>query len=122
MPSKRKSLSGQGKTSEAADHPVGPGHPPVGRRFKPGQSGNPGGKPKGFGALIRQESKDGAELVRTALAILRNTKAANRDRLKAAEFLADRGWGKPPTSINFNPGDDSAMTFTLVLAAGESEA
>lgn len=62
------------------------------------------------------------ERVLAQLEVLRDRRAEAGDRLKAAEFLADRGWGKPSASINFNPGDESAMTFTLVLAAGEAEA
>jgi hypothetical protein len=36
-----------GTASDEPDYEVGYGKPPVGRRFKPGRSGNPKGRPKG---------------------------------------------------------------------------
>ena len=76
--------------------------------WKPGQSGNPSGRPKGFGHLVRAQTLDGAELVAFHLKVIRGelteTKVANgipvetepsiADRMKAAEWLADRGWGR----------------------------
>lgn len=67
----------------------------VGRPFKPGQSGNPQGRAKGFGALIREQTKDGAELVAFALALLRGGDVKLEQRFEAAQWLADRGWGRP---------------------------
>jgi hypothetical protein len=43
-------------SEETADYPVGYGRPPAHTRFKPGQSGNPKGKPKGqkkLGTIFR---------------------------------------------------------------------
>jgi hypothetical protein len=62
--------------------------------FKPGQTGNAGGRPKGLAQLVRQETKDGAELVAFMLRILRGRKQPLRYRLEAAAWLADRGFGK----------------------------
>lgn len=45
--------------------------PPVGKRFQPGQSGNKGGRPKGFAKLIRETSEQGHELVAVGFAVLR---------------------------------------------------
>ena len=38
---------------EAAPYEVGYGKPPKATRFKPGKSGNPGGRPKGSGKKSR---------------------------------------------------------------------
>lgn len=44
---------------------------PKGKRFQPGQSGNKGGRPKGFAKLIRETSEQGHELVAVGFAVLR---------------------------------------------------
>jgi hypothetical protein len=64
----------------------------------PGQSGNPTGRTKGFGALIRAETKDGAELVTAVLKMLRS-KSNLKTRQWAIDWLSDRGWGKPLQAI-----------------------
>ena len=41
-----------GSDAENEDHQVGYGQPPKASRFRPGQSGNPGGRPKGAKNLL----------------------------------------------------------------------
>ena len=65
------------------------------RPFKPGQSGNPGGRPKGLVSRIRQQTREGEELVDYMLRVFRDENASRRDRMQAADWLADRGFGKP---------------------------
>lgn len=76
-------------------------------RFQKGQSGNPGGRPKGKGLadFIRKETKDGRELAQLMLSLVRNSKEGEWQgripvdvRMKAADWLADRGFGKPVQS------------------------
>src|SRR2546425_5706675 len=88
----------------AADAPTGNsggnrgsrrGRPENLRPFKPGQSGNVSGRPKGaagFAERIRQATKEGQNIVTWALAIARNPKA--KDRMAAVKWLAHRGGGK----------------------------
>ncbi|MQF64325.1 hypothetical protein FIM03_03480, partial [SAR202 cluster bacterium AD-802-L14_MRT_200m] len=64
-------------------------------RFIAGQSGNPGGRPVGFREQIKQSTADGSELVEVVLSVLRDENASNRERMEAATWLADRGFGKP---------------------------
>ncbi len=78
-----------------------------GNGFKPGQSGNPGGRPKGLAAAIR-ETVHAEDLRSYYEAIWRFDKAALkrlgiplrsvtlRDRNDAGAWLTDRGYGKAP--------------------------
>jgi hypothetical protein len=67
-----------------------PGNP----AWLPGVSGNPGGRPKGLAALVRQETQDGAELVAFMLRVLRSKRTPLRQKMEAVAWLADRGFGK----------------------------
>ena len=88
--------------------------------FQPGQSGNPGGRPKGE-AKVRLAAREHTEI---AIAVLVSAMADEdaRVRIKAAEVLLDRGWGKPAQPIG---GDDDlppiaqSLTVHLVKAATE---
>ena len=64
-------------------------------RFLAGQSGNPGGRPVGFREQIKESTSEGKELVEVVLGVLRDQTASNRERMEAAPWLADRGFGKP---------------------------
>jgi len=75
-------------------------------RFKPGQSGNPSGRPKGIASTVRKQcggSPD--ELVDRLRAVARGDAvdesgarpkpACPRDQIRAVEMLLSYGWGKP---------------------------
>lgn len=74
--------------------------------FPKGVSGNPKGRPKGvlsFAKKLRIATKQGADLVKWALAIASD--AGNRDQMRAIEFIADRMLGKAPQTIEMTgPG------------------
>lgn len=65
-----------------------------GRPFQPGNRANPGGRPKGLAALVKEQTEDGAELVDFMLRVLRGKRHPLRYKLEAACWLADRGFGK----------------------------
>lgn len=70
--------------------------PPAHTRFKPGQSGNPGGRPKGLMEHVRRQTKDGHEIIAILQEILRNKKNAPEHRIQAARELLNRGFGRVP--------------------------
>lgn len=76
-------------------------------RFIKGKSGNPGGRPKAaqeLAKLIRAETRDGAELVEFAVKVLRDPTATERNRAWAADWLSDRGFGKPQQEVAISGG------------------
>jgi hypothetical protein len=94
----------------------------VGRPFKPGASGNPRGRPKGFGKRIRELTQDGEELIDIALKVARGELTVStpvgkdadmidleptaRERMDAVKWLADRGWGRAPEVEDDAPVED----------------
>jgi Family of unknown function (DUF5681) len=82
------------------------------RRWPKGESGNPGGRPRGFVTEIRRQTKNGFELVTFALRVLRNEEAEMRDRAWACTYLTDRGFGKPMQSLEVD-GPPMVPAFVL---------
>jgi hypothetical protein len=61
----------------------------------PGQSGNPGGRPRGLARRVRElVGDDGDEIVRFMFETVTNSNARMADRIEAARWLGDRGFGR----------------------------
>src|SRR6516162_6174725 len=67
-------------------------------KFKPGQSGNPGGRPKGF-AEVRELAREHTVAAIDKLVAIMTTGQSEQAQLLAANSLLDRGWGKPTQPI-----------------------
>ena len=85
--------------------------PPAEHQFKPGQSGNPNGRPKKLPRLddllsdIMGEEKDGMTAAEAILKRLRQM--ATQGNIKAAEMLLDRSYGKAKQPVE-HTGKDGA--------------
>lgn len=103
-----------------------------GRPFAPGQSGNPGGRPKGFAALVRERTEEGAPLVEYALRVqqglevelpdsptVREAVEVARLRLEAAKWLADRGWGAPVQQFEHSGPEGAGLSIHIDLGGGK---
>ena len=80
----------------------------VGRPFPKGVSGNPGGRPKGLVRRIREETRDGEELVDNMLRVFRAERESTKTRVEAASWLADRGFGRPQQTTLVGTVDEEA--------------
>jgi hypothetical protein len=91
--------------------------------FKPGQSGNPGGRPKAIVEVAAAAREHTVEAIETLRDIMRNVKATASARVSAAAILIERGWGKAPMTITLNRDTDfKALTDDELLAiAGEAK-
>ena len=67
---------------------------------------------------IRAQTRDGEELVRFMLEVLRGNlpDARLRDRMAAAEWLADRGFGRPVQAVGvaMTSPEDDRIPFELL--------
>ena len=122
--------SARGAPAAGASYAVGYGRPPVATRFKPGQSGNPGGKPKRPAAilarLMAQEVNETVEATESGqprgLTKLEATlkqiadRAANGDRRSAMlMFSLLAAGGEEPSPAPERLGDNDALVIAELI-------
>lgn len=94
-------------------------------QFKPGQSGNPGGRPKVAGEVVALARQHTQEAIDTLVSLMRNRKAPAQTRAYACTAIIDRGYGKPSQSMDINTKRETMDQLTdaelAAIAAGTDE-
>ena len=89
--------------------------------FQPGQSGDPGGRPKLPPEVKEMAKAYTAEAIQTLAEVMRNESAPPGARVTAAEKLLDRAWGKSESTVNVHdnrtPRDLSTAELLSAIAA-----
>lgn len=80
--------------------------------FQPGQSGNPGGRPKGAGEVKATAREYTQESIERLVHWMRSEDA--RASVPAANALLDRGWGKPAQAITGGDEDDKPVGISVI--------
>ena len=91
--------------------------------WKKGESGNPGGRPTGYGDLRELARTHTETAVQTLVEKIMNDKdAAPSARATAATGLLDRGWGRPEQSISTSVKEESyADVLQRINDEGDAE-
>lgn len=79
---------------------VGPAHHLNHHQIKPGEVRNPSGRPKIVREVALLARQYTVKAVRTLAEIMQNKKAHAGARVRAAELLLERGYGKTPQVLN----------------------
>lgn len=85
-------------------------------RWKPGQSGNPSGRPKVIGELRDLARAYTIEGLETLAEVMRDKAAPPAARVAAVAHILDRGYGKPQQNISATVRAVRQMTDDELLA------
>jgi hypothetical protein len=88
------------------------------RPFPKGQSGNPSGRQK-IPADVKEMARGlTREAIQTLASVMRDKAAPHSARVRAAETILDRAWGRPETSANIRiSGEVRELSTAEILIA-----
>ena len=67
----------------------------------------------GFHNYIQERTSDGSELTDFVLSVFRDENVSNKERMDAATWLADRGFGKPTVNAGAQAPGFGDFTITI---------
>lgn len=88
---------------------------PHGGMFKPGQSGNPSGRPKSDHRIMDLARAHTESAINTLIEIMKDPYARESARVKAAEVILNRGWGCAPQSVDMTTAGEKMENRIVIL-------
>lgn len=88
--------------------------PPPRSAWKPGQSGNPGGRPAVLKDIRAAAQQEGEACIRALVAIRDNPSSPEAARVAAIRELLDRGFGKPTQHTEITGADGGPIQTQAV--------
>jgi len=89
--------------------------------WEPGQSGNPGGRPKMPPELLQRLRDFTPRVIEIWQEIANDTRLKPEPRLRATELIAERAYGKPPQDLNLGGQPDNPFIVARPLAGLTAE-
>ena len=78
-------------------------------KFQPGQSGNPGGRPRQNPKIRELALENSVEALQTISELMKNKRCAPSTRLAACNSILDRAYGKPASSLELTGKDGESL-------------
>jgi hypothetical protein len=93
-------------------------------KFQPGQSGNPGGRPKVVGEVQELARVHTSDAMRTLVSVMNDDKAPPAARTAAACAVLDRGYGRPAQFVGIEshkPLEERSDEELLAIASASDD-
>lgn len=90
------------------------------RPWRPGESGNPGGRPKAERDVVELARRCTPEVIKRLLYIAMRGNIRDGATVRACELLLERGWGKAPLKLVDENGNATGGVFVIAMPAERS--